>query len=163
MKWSIGLIGACLLLIASTGGHAQTPPADQVPPPPVYRPGLGDLMTMAVQPRHTKLGLAGQAQNWPYAAYELHELQEAFDRVARFSPRWRNFAVAETMQSVTSEPMTALAAAIKGGDAAGFTAAYKELTETCNLCHRSAGQGVIVIQLPTGSPFPDQDFRPVPR
>jgi hypothetical protein len=36
-------------------------------------------MTMTVQPRHTKLGLAGREGNWPYAAYELHELQEAFD------------------------------------------------------------------------------------
>ena len=34
-------------------------------------------MTMTVQPRHTKLGLAGSAGNWPYAAYELHELEES--------------------------------------------------------------------------------------
>ena len=42
-----------------------------------YRPGLGDLMTMTVQPRHLKLGLAGQAKNWPYVVYEGHELEEA--------------------------------------------------------------------------------------
>jgi len=31
--------------------------AAQTPAP--YQPGLGDLMTMTVQPRHLKLGLAG--------------------------------------------------------------------------------------------------------
>ena len=54
---------------------AQNAPA---PAPQAYRPGLGDLMTMTVQPRHIKLGLAGQEKNWPYAKYELHELEESF-------------------------------------------------------------------------------------
>src|SRR5260221_614819 len=52
---------------------AQTPPEGQNAPPP-YRPGLGDLMTMTVQPRHIKLALAGREKNWVYAAYELHQL-----------------------------------------------------------------------------------------
>ncbi len=34
------------------------------PPTPDYHPSMGDLMTMAIQPRHTKLGLAGQHKNW---------------------------------------------------------------------------------------------------
>ena len=63
----------------------------QTPAPAAYRPGLGDLMTMTVQPRHTKLGLAGREGNWPYAAYELHELQEAFDRAVAVWPKWRTF------------------------------------------------------------------------
>src|SRR5947208_12650028 len=42
-------------------------------PAPSYRPGLGDLMTMTVQPRHLKVGLALEQRNWAYAAYELHE------------------------------------------------------------------------------------------
>ena len=55
-----------------------------------YSPGLGDLMTATVQPRHTKLGLAAREGNWPYAAYELHELKEAFDRAAKAWPKWRD-------------------------------------------------------------------------
>ena len=46
-------------------------------------------MTMTVQPRHIKLGLAARDHNWSYAAYELHELEEAYERVARHSPQWR--------------------------------------------------------------------------
>jgi hypothetical protein len=69
--------------------------------------------------------------------------------------------IAGMIASVTKEPMTALAQAIKAGDAGGFTAAYGMLTEACNTCHHGADRGLIVIQVPEGSPFPDQDFRPV--
>jgi len=126
-----------------------------------YGPGLGDLMTATVQPRHTKLGLAAREGNWPYAAYELHELKEAFDRVAKTWPKWRTFSISEMMASVTKEPVAALDQAIKTGDSGRFTAAYEQLTAACNTCHRSADRGVIVIQSPTSSSFPDQDFRPV--
>jgi hypothetical protein len=68
-------------------GLAQTP--GQPAPPPAYRPGLGDLMTMTVQPRHLKLGIAGHEKNWAYAAYEHHQLEEALERVARYWPQWR--------------------------------------------------------------------------
>ena len=58
---------------------------------PAFHPGLGDLMTAFVQPRHTKLGLAGNDKNWPYAAYELNELREAFDDVAEIVPKYRDY------------------------------------------------------------------------
>lgn len=57
----------CLTLGLRSSGQAQTPPGhqgqEQPSPPRTYRPGLGDLMTMTVQPRHTKLGLAGREKN----------------------------------------------------------------------------------------------------
>ena len=71
------------------------------PPAPAYRPGLGDLMTMTVQPRHLKLGLAGQEKNWAFAAYELHELEESFERVAHVWPKWRQVEIAETIKATT--------------------------------------------------------------
>jgi hypothetical protein len=138
-----------------TAVQAQTQAPAQ---PQTYRPGLGDLMTMTVQPRHTKLGLAGQAKNWTYAAYELHELEESFERAARVWPMYRNTNIAETLPATTKEPMEALAAAIKASDSARFTEAYARLTDTCNACHQSAERAMVVIQVPKGSPFPDQDF-----
>jgi hypothetical protein len=118
-------------------------------------------MTATVQPRHIKLGLAAREGNWPYAAYELHELKEAFDRAAKAWPKWRTFSIPEMMASVTREPMAALERAIKAGDPSRVTTAYEQLTAACNTCHRSAERGVIVIQSPIASPFPDQDFQPV--
>jgi hypothetical protein len=73
-----------------------------------YSPSLGDLMTATAQPRHIKLGLAAREGNSPYAAYEPHELREAFDRAAKTWPKWRTFSISEMMASVTKEPMAAL-------------------------------------------------------
>lgn len=130
------LAGAMTLAVLNLG-NAQTPPNPDAGPPQAYRPSFGDLMTIAVQPRHTKLGLAGQERNWTYAAYELRELQGAFDEA----------------------PLEDVAAAIRSSDAAKFAAAYAQLTATCNACHQSTDHAAVVVQVPKASSYPDQDFR----
>ncbi|HXQ51060.1 MAG TPA: hypothetical protein VN802_08210 [Stellaceae bacterium] len=138
---------------------ACLPAQAQAPPSPGYRPGLGDLMTATVQPRHIKLGLAGQQKNWAYADYELHELQEAFERAASVWPTWRGVPVAQMIEFNTKEPIASIGQAIKAGDAERFDKAYKQLTEACDTCHQGAGRAMIVIKVPDASMFPDQDFR----
>ena len=113
----------------------------------------GDLMVTILQPRHTKLGLAGQARNWRYLAYELIEFQEAIDRINRLSP-W----VAEQMQAFMSEPMEKLTKAVETQDHASFTQAYGQLTQACNQCHQHFGREEVAIRVPDASPFPDQNF-----
>jgi|SRR5579864_6863593 len=125
-----------------------------------YHPGLGDLMTAFVQPRHLKLGLAGNEQNWPYAAYELDELRESFDAAAKLVPKHGNLDIPAAIASTVRPPMAALDVAIKAKDQAAFNKGYGELTAACNACHQSADHPMIVIQAPTVSAFPDQDFRP---
>jgi hypothetical protein len=151
----LGFLAGALTLATLSQGNAQMPTEPQA-----YRPGLGDLMTTTVQPRHTKLGLAGQEKNWVYAAYELHELEEAFERAAHVWPIYRKTNIAELVVTTTKAPMEAVAAAIKSADAAKFTEAYAQLTATCNACHQSTERPFVVIQAPKASPFPDQDFRP---
>ena len=135
---SIAAIAVVAALVAPNLARAQQP---------AFHPGLGDLMTAFVQPRHIKLGLAGNEKNWPYAAYELGELREAFDDVAgdraevwgsRRSPstdrarrsgsRWRHSTGRSRLRTPT-----------------GFTAAYGQLTASCNACHQSTGHAVIVV------------------
>jgi hypothetical protein len=157
---SLGLLAGAAMTLA-TLANAQTPAAPQSTSPPAYRPGLGDLMTMTVQPRHTKLGLAGQEKNWTYAAYELHELEESFERAARIWPLYRKTNIAEMLAATIKEPMETLSEAIKSTDLAKFNAAYARLTATCNACHQATERAFVVIQVPKGSPFPDQDFRPL--
>lgn len=147
-------------LAVPLAGWGQTAPGVQNAPPPAYRPGLGDLMTMTVQPRHIKLALAGKEKNWLFAAYELHQLEESFDRVSRYWPQWRRNPVADMMKAVTKEPMAMLSQAIKDANAEQFNAAYRKLTDSCNACHQGANVGVNVIVVPDASTFPDQDFRP---
>src|ERR1700744_4490703 len=56
-------------------GSAQTPAAAN--PQPDYHPSMGDLMTMAIQPRHTKLWHSGHNGNCGYAEDELSERRNA--------------------------------------------------------------------------------------
>src|SRR3954465_2797702 len=104
---------AALLLIVSSA-----PSLAQAPEP--YRPGLGDLMTMTVQPRHIKLLLAGHEQNWVYAKYELHELQEAFDRAVRAWPRFKGLPLGGMVDAIAKGPMGELAKAVDDKDEVAF-------------------------------------------
>ena len=155
MKISMAVV--LLVVLVPLSALSQSAP----PPPEPYRPGLGDLMTMTVQPRHIKLLLAGHEQNWPYAKYALKELQEAFDRVARAVPRYRGLPLGGMIDAIAKGPMDELAKAIDAKDEVAFDAGYQKLTEGCNACHQAANVGMVVIKVPNGSSFPDQDFRPV--
>jgi hypothetical protein len=156
---------ASVLMALCTAATAQTLPrtvASSAPPAnptPDYHPSLGDLMTMAVQPRHTKLGLAGQEGNWPYAQYELSELRNAFARVGRTIPIYRNIDFAAITGALTTEPLKAVEQAIQAKDAGQFKAAYAQLTTACNACHLSQDHAPVVIRVPATNPYPDQDFR----
>jgi hypothetical protein len=149
---------AVLAAVAMGLARAQAPATADTSSP--YRPGLGDLMTMTEQPRHIKLALAGRQKNWTYAAYELHELQEAFDRAAKAWPQWQSVPIAELMPAATKEPIAALAKAIKDGASDRFMASYEHLTDACNACHQAANRPMVVIRVPDASSFPDQDFEP---
>jgi hypothetical protein len=156
---------ATVLFKLSGPAEAQTAPgtatssAPAVNPTPDYHPSLGDLMTMAIQPRHTKLGLAGQAGNWPYAKYELSELRNAFARVARTIPIYRNIDMAAITGALTTEPLKAVEQAINAQDVGQFKTAYAGLTTACNACHLSQDHAPVVIRVPSTNPYPDQDFR----
>jgi hypothetical protein len=115
-------------------------------------------MTMAIQPRHTKLGLAGQYKNWAYAAYELSELRNAFARTARTIPSYRNSDMTVLIDAMTREPLSAVEQAIHDADSNRFKIAYERLTAVCNGCHRSQDHGIVVIKIPRGDVYPDQDF-----
>lgn len=147
------LVAFAAALLPTVAGGQNAPTAAP------YRPGLGDLMTMTVQPRHLKVGLAGQERNWAYIAYELHELEEAFERVAKIWPKWRDHDIAGLIAGSTKEPMKAVEEAARDKDARRFDEAYGRLTAACNACHQSANVGVIIIQAPKSSPFANQDFR----
>ncbi len=115
-------------------------------------------MTMAVQPRHIKLGLAGRARDWIYLAYEASELRNAFNRVARTVPTYRGSDMAGMVAANIKDPLDQLDAAIKARDAARFDAAYRGVTRACNTCHEGLGHPEVVIQTPRAEMFPDQFF-----
>jgi hypothetical protein len=137
-------------------GSAQAPAT--VGSQPDYHPSMGDLMTMAIQPRHTKLGQAGRNGNWVYAEYELSELRNAFSRIARTIPIYRNADMAVLIGGMTTQPLQSVEDSIRAKDAARFKEAYARLTAACNACHVSQDHAMVVIRIPSGAAYPDQDF-----
>jgi cytochrome c553 len=135
------------------------PPAPAPAPAPDYHPSLGDLMTMAVQPRHTKVGLAGRDRNWAYLTYESSELRNAFGRIGRTIPTYRQTKLSDLFASAIVPAIDELDAAIKAKDGARFDAAYANLTASCNACHAAMDHAAVAIRAPTGAPYPDQDFQ----
>ena len=114
-------------------------------------------MTAVVQPRHIKLGLAGREQNWTYAAYELDQLRETFADLAEILPKYRDLSIPDLITSTVKEPLAALD---RAKDANQFTAAYGQLTASCNARHKSYDRTAIVIQPTAAATFSDQDVRP---
>jgi hypothetical protein len=137
---------------------AQAPSSDTGAPP--YRPSLSDLMSATVQPRHVKLAFAGREKNWVFAAYEVKQLSDAFDRISVQWPKWRQQGLVLLVETIVRDPLFELDNAIKAQDEAKFTEAYSHLTDACNACHAAALMTPVVIQDPRESMFPDQDFRP---
>ena len=115
------------------------------------------------QMRHIKLWYAGQAENWPLARYELDELQEGFDEVARLQPNDEGVAVAALLRELTAQPVQQLSAAIASQDRVEFDTAFDSLTAACNACHQASGHGFNVVRRPTSNPYSDQVFAPPDR
>jgi hypothetical protein len=158
---------ACVLaLSADVIAEAQNAsPGPQTPARPGlvildFKPAMDDLMTMLVQPRHIRLYYAGQAKNWQLAAFQVNELRGALARIGRTIPNYRNINVDTAVAAIFADKLAAVSAAIKDGDEAQFTAAYGEMTAACNDCHKGMEHPFLVIKVPDGGYFPDQEFRP---
>jgi len=152
-----GIAATCVILTAScrqrSGGSAKE----------AYSPELGELMTFQ-QMRHTKLWLAGQAGNWPLAAYEIDELGEGFDAVMKFHPTHDGSPVApkDAIPRMVTQPLADLKAAVARGDREAFEQTFDALTAGCNNCHQATNYGFNRVQRPDRNPYPNQVFEPQP-
>jgi hypothetical protein len=127
-----------------------------------FTPGLDDLMTMLIQPRHVKLYYAGMRKNWELAAFESRELNAALRRIGQAIPRYRDNGVDETVASMIAPAIGSMDAAVAAGDSKQFIKAYAELTSACNACHTYMEHPFLVMRVPEAdakhSAYPDQDF-----
>jgi hypothetical protein len=146
--------------VLSHGAIAQSPYGDPNAEPAPFNPQMAALMSMLIQPRHAKLGLAGKAENWPLAAYMLKELKQGFAVAGRAVPRWKGLPVPELFEAAVGGPITVLDAAIKLQFHKQFDEAYERLTAGCNACHGTTDHPFVVIKVPDASPFPNQAFEP---
>ena len=126
-----------------------------------YVIGLGEIMGLT-QMRHAKLWFAGQADNWPLAAYELDELKEGFDDAVRYHPHHKSVPqpLMTMIPEFVGEPIAEIDTAIMTRDRTRFTAAFDRLTAGCNACHKEANFGFNVVKRPTVPPYSNQSFTP---
>jgi hypothetical protein len=159
----VALVGfAAFVAAAGWSGHtaAQSSFGDPNAEPAPFNPQMAALMSMLIQPRHAKLGLAGKAENWPLAGYALKELKQGFAVTSRAVPRWKGLPVPDLFDAALTQPFTLLDFAIKLGYRRQFDEAYDTLTKGCNACHATTDHSFVVIKTPDVSAFPNQDFEP---
>ena len=132
------------------------------PATPAFTPGLGEIMTLT-QMRHAKLWLAGQAGNWPLAAYELDELHEGMQDAATFHPTHKDapLPIPDLIGKIMTDPLVQLEKAIGARDQKDFTQAFDTLTEACNSCHRATNFRFNVVTRPNTNPYANQVFEPL--
>ena len=164
---AFGALAAFIGIGALTGsGIAQQPQdpegpraADAEPAP--FNPQMGALMSMIIQPRHAKLGLAAKDENWPLAGYALKELRQGFLVISRAVPRWKGLPVPDLFDAAMTQPIALLDFAIKANEPRQFGEAYGKLTAGCNACHATTDHPFVVIKVPdSAAAFPNQNFQP---
>jgi hypothetical protein len=155
-----GFIALAAVIWPAHRGAAESPFGDPDAEPAPFNPQMSALMSMLIQPRHAKLGLAGKAENWPLAGYALKELRQGFLVVSHAVPRWKGLPVPDLVDAAMTNPITRLDFAIKLHAAKQFDEAYGMLTEACNACHGTTDNAFIVIKVPDVSAFPNQEFQP---
>jgi hypothetical protein len=152
-----GAVFAVMMIPATAeeGGGQAAPKAE----PPAYRLVTSDLMTALIQPRHSKLWLAGKARNWVFAEYERHNLGGAFARLEKAAPEYKGRPMRDMIAAFAKPQLEALAIAISKKDETAFKTAYENLTLGCNQCHESTGNAMVVLRTPAADAFPDQSFQ----
>ena len=154
------IVSAALTAAAGGRAAAQSPFGDANAEPAPFNPQMAALMSMLIQPRHAKLGLAGKAQNWELAGYMLKELRQGFAVVSKAVPRWKGLPVPDLFDAAMSQPITLLDFAIKLRYQRQFDEAYDSLTKGCNACHGTTDHPFVVIKVPEASAFPNMNFEP---
>jgi len=161
MGLAAGVGALAIAAVLSTRSVAQNPMGDADAEPAPFNPQMAALMSMLIQPRHAKLGLAGQAENWPLAGYALKELKQGFIVAARAVPRWKGLPVPDLFDAAVSQPLALLDFAIKAQEPHQFAEGYARLTTGCNACHATTDHAFVVIKAPdSAAAFPNQDFQP---
>ena len=147
--WMLALASLGALSAVATAQDLKSPSADQ------YVPRLGNIMGVA-QAQHQKLWLAGKTQNWELAAYELRQLKASLVEAAVF------YSGIPVSNVTTLEPsLQSLSDAIAAKDGRKFAKGLGDLTEGCNVCHRSLKRSFVVMKVPSDQqPFANQQFGP---
>jgi hypothetical protein len=143
-----GLLFAASFACAQDDGKPSQGSADEA----AALPRLSEIMVQQ-QMRHIKLWFAGDAGNWPLADYEIDQLKDGFDDVAKLLG-------GDIAQQHVGGAVSRLEKAIEAKDHGAFASAFDRLSAGCNECHRTLDHAFVVIQRPVLLPYSDQNFSP---
>lgn len=143
---------AAALLAAGVAWAQQSKQADSAADEPENLPRLSEMMVQQ-QMRHIKLWFAGDAGNWALADYELDQLKDGFDDIAKLLG-------GDLAQQHLGGALSQLEKSIDAKDHGAFVSAFDSLSSGCNACHGTLDHAFIVIQRPTLLPYSDQNFSP---
>jgi hypothetical protein len=147
--WMLAFACLCAATAMAAAQELKSPASDQ------YVPRLGDLMDTA-QTRHQKLWIAGKAQNWDLATYQLRQLAASLVESAVL---YSGIPISNV--TTLEGPLQSVADAIAARDSRKFAKAVAEMTEGCNACHRSMNRSFVVMKVPTDqAPYGNQQFAP---
>lgn len=105
-----------------------------------------------------KAALAAEVGNWELTAFYADKIDERATRVVDGGYIVDDIDVSAIAAEVANPRASALADAARTGDADTFAAAYAEMVNGCNTCHRRAGYGLIQIIEPDAARYPSQVF-----
>jgi len=120
-----------------------------------YTPGFGDVMRNNIQIEHEKLWYAASESNWLLAEHSLESLESGFKNLKH----WKGDDPRAKFLDMIMPSAEAVSVSLKQKDLSAFKKKYAVLTNTCNACHRSTGYQYIVIKVPTGDHYGNQEFK----
>ena len=111
-----------------------------------------------IQRHANKLYFAGQNENWPLAAFYVHELEESMEEVEDGQIEEDGINISKLMKSIGLPALKVMEEAVENKNKAEFTSAYTNLVSNCNTCHQSADHPYIVIINPTTPALDNQQY-----
>ena len=173
---SVVLLACALVIGALLAGYAVAAPrqatargraAAAPPPPPDLKTLAADVerlktlvpsnshIMMDVQWHWTNLWFAGQAKNWPLAAYQFNETRGHIQWLTRKSPIIRSSGpnredvdIEGIFGGIDTSSLMDVKTAIDMKDSAKFATAYRTMLESCYSCHKAVGRPYIRPMIP---------------
>lgn len=105
----------------------------------------------------SNLWFAGEAKNWPLAAYYYSESRNHVRWLIRINPMPKGpdgelVDLKGIFDALDTTTFAAVKTAIDKKDSAGFETAYRAALESCYQCHKSVGRAYLRLQVPKVAP-----------
>jgi hypothetical protein len=113
------------------------------------------------------LWFAGQNTNWPLAEFYWSETRSHLRWAVRIIPiredtQGNEIRLTEILDSIDKTSLQQVGDAIKAGESAKFSEAYKQMLDSCYACHLASGKPFLRLQIPTQPEVPIIRFEPAP-